>query len=557
MRSPGRVRSLLATTAGQIGEGALAFLFVPVFLALLGDEGWGLAALVPLVNAIIGIAGFPLATTINRELSRLARLADRQSAAAESDGNTPVDTVPAGAIALSTEPSAEATSLRGPSRADAGHFDPAETHRVVRTVGVLFGAIAALTAVAVWLAAPWIAAHWLRPGEIDHESCVAAIRWVGVTAALLVPRQAALGALFGLGRPLAANGLSLATACLATLVGLVVAGPLAGGPVAFIASQALCQGAGTLATSLWVRASLPRLERGVRHGPDLATWWRLWPFVRGMLAIAATGVIFGQLDRIVVSRALPLGEYGLYAAAATLASGLSLLLRAVNLASFPDLSRVFAHPGDHDEAERRSALHRWCQASMTIVVPAAVTLCVFSNASLTAWLGPDTVREPMPGVLTALAAGWLLNALATVPFSAALAAGWTRFQITQNILALGVAMLALLLLVPWLGAVGAALIWTSINAVAVLVGIPFAFFPKLLPRARRAWIVGDVLAPLLTMLAAAIGLRLALPAPSTRGEAIAVVLAVGAILSALALVTSPVARQAVGLRLRNRVRAMG
>lgn len=474
-----RVRNLVATTAGQVGEGLLAFLFVPLFLRRLGDEAWGLAALVPLANGVLMVVGFPLTTAINRELSRLA------------------------ALGASIE-------MR---------------RRTLAAVQAAFLVLAAAVAAAIWFAAPWIAEQWLRPETLAIDSCVTAVRLVGVYVAVLLLRSAYLGALYGLDRQVQANMVALGAAIAVTAAGLWVvrdAEPAnaARTIVRFLAVQCALHAAGTLIAAVLAWRAVAREAAGDRApGPalgDASAWQRLLPFVRGMLLVAVATAVVTQVDKLVASRLLTLGDYGLYAAAATLGSGIGLLVRSVNMASFPDLSRAFARDDEPARAEQARAFHRWARAAALVVLPIAATLALLPREALAVWLGPDQVAPLMPPVLAALALGWAFNGLAAPAFNTAFAAGWTGFAVRQNMIALAVMPLAMVALVPWLGATGAALAWTVLNGLYVLFSVPWLFFRRLLTRERRRWIVADVAIPSLAAGVAVVAVRVVAGGVDTR-----------------------------------------
>lgn len=515
-----RLRTLVESAVGQVGEGVIAFLLVPIFVAWLGDESWGLVALIPLVNGLLAVAGFPLATAVNREISRLA---------------------------LTRE-------------SDAAHAGLAadESRRVLRVIEGAFLLVAGAGATLVWIAAPWIVERWLSPVELSQSTCVTALRIIGVYAAILLIRSAHIGALYGLQRVGTANTLTLSTAAATGLAGLLAAGPLRPRDpddvvIAFLAAQCAVHALGALVIALLAWRSMPRSESpvvglaaagGVEDGraptpssvarvraderaaalaPSLATWRRLWPFVRGAVIVALAGGVLSQLDRLVVSRLLTLDDYGRYSLAAMLATGVALLVRAVNMASFPDLSRAFA---TGRRAEHTAALHRWTRAAGIVAVPAAVTMAIFPRESLATWLGPGQVDDGMAQILVALAIGWGFNGLAAPAFSAALAAGWTRFAAIQNAIALCVMPLAMVLFVPRLGPLGAALAWTTINLVYVLATIPMLLFPRLIPGGAVTWLARGVLPALLAATVVAAALRMVIPHATDRLESAGVIIVV-------------------------------
>src|SRR5438045_1336448 len=128
------------TVANLIGRGSgtlLAVLCTPVYLRLLGVEAYGLIGFFATLQGIFGIFDLGLSTTLNRELARLSRLG-----------------------------------------ASAG-----EQRDLVRTLEVLYWAIAGAICIAVVTCSPWLASHWVHPERLSVRSVESALRVMGFVLA--------------------------------------------------------------------------------------------------------------------------------------------------------------------------------------------------------------------------------------------------------------------------------------------------------------------------------------------------------------------------------------
>src|SRR5262249_55214523 len=107
-----------------------------------------------------------------------------------------------------------------------------------------------------------------------------------------------------------------------------------------------------------------------------------------------------------------------------------------------------------------------------------------------------------------------------------LAYGWVGIGLRINIGLIVVMVPALLLLVPRFGAVGAAMVWLTLNAIAVAVAVPWTHRRLLVGEAWK-WLVQAVGPPLAAALAVVAAGRFWIPGPA---PGLATILWVGVLL---------------------------
>jgi O-antigen/teichoic acid export membrane protein len=134
-------RNLAANFVAQIWSVVLSLGFVPVFLHLLGAEGYGLVGFAVSLQAMLAVLDLGLATTANREFSRTAG----QGTAAAS----------------------------GPV--------------MLRTLELTYLAMGLLIAGAVVLVSPWIARHWIQAGSTPEATVQLGLALFGLATGLRWP----------------------------------------------------------------------------------------------------------------------------------------------------------------------------------------------------------------------------------------------------------------------------------------------------------------------------------------------------------------------------------
>lgn len=456
-------RIAVNVAANLIGNGwtaALQLLAVPVYLHLLGLEAYGLIGFSLVLLAVTRV--LDLGTAINREIARCA--------ARPGDAATIRDLL-----------------------------------RAAEAVGWLLGAA---VAAAVAAGAPWIVG-WINLGGLDRTEAVQAVAMMGVLAGLQFPGSLYLNALQGLERQVAANAVRVGAATLGVGGAIACLALLSADIVTYFAWQACAMTATVAVSAALIRRYAPgrgpgRLRLGLlRDGRA---------FALGLLGVTAASMVLTQMDKIVLSRALTLADFGSYTVATTLAMGLAVVTIPVFNAYFPRLTALVAAG---DGAALARTYHQGCQLMAVLVLPIAVACACFGPALVFVWTGKPSVADHAGPLAALLVGGTALNALMCLPYALQLAAGRTRIALRITVILIVLMVPLLLALVHWFGATGGAAVWLVLNALYVAIGIP-PTHALLAGRHHLAWLRDDVLRPGLGALPVLLAARFLCPLPAGR-----------------------------------------
>jgi len=490
--------AVVANLVGRAWPIALGFVAVPVYLSDLGVEAYALVAAFAMLQTICSVLDMGLGTTLTRQLARTAPAAD----------------------------------------------GAAQARNLVRSLEIPYWAVAGVLALAsVALAGP-LATRWLRPDTVTPETIRGAALLMGLTVAAQLPFTLYQGGLLGLGRQVLLNGLIIAAATVrvgATLYVLEFVSPTI---EAFFLVQLAVSALQTAAGFALLWASLPRAAERPRF--DRALLRANLGFAAGVAGITAVSLALTQVDKIVLSRVLPLVEFGYYGLAASVAGALAAIAQPVFTAVFPRLSQIAAAG---DEPAEAAEYHRASQVLSVLLLPVAVVLAWHSHDVLLAWTGKADVADNAFLAATLLVAGSALNGLMHVPYALMLAHGWTRLPLVTNIVAVIVLVPALIWASITYGAVGAATVWFLLNAAYLAVVVPLLHTRHVRGQMVR-WYLLDLALPLAGTLAGAALAEAVLPPPASRLLTIARIgaLVVVSILGAAAL--APEVRRPWVARLR-------
>lgn len=491
-------RNIAANVAGRVWGVASFYLFVPIYLRLLGAEAYGVVGFYAVMLSVLAIADLGFTSTLSREMARL------------------------GAVSRTA-------GTQGDEAARADRRD------LTRTLELLYVAIALVAGLGVVLLAPAIADRWLHARTLPRAELITALRLMGVALALQLPASLYFGGLLGLERLVAANALQVSWGVLrsggAALLLWLVAPTLRVFFLTVIAANVLYLIG--LRIAVW-RAVGP--GRAARFRQDLLS--RTWRYSAGMAVLAVLSTLLTQLDKLVVSRLLPLDVFAHYSLASTLASAPVVVAAAIATALFPRLTALVA-TGPPETL--RGFYHAGCQLGAVVTIPLGLTLAAFASEVLLFWTRSPATAATAGAAGTLLLLGSTALTLQLVPYQLALASGWVGLNLRIGIVSLLVMGPALWILVSRFGLTGAGAAWLGLNALVLPVMI-LALHRRLLPGATREWVLNDVGRPLLASVVVLAVARVLVPAGAPALPAFAAALAAGgAALIAAALVT-PVGR---------------
>lgn len=460
-------RAWTSVAANFIAQGIsilLALIFIPTYLRVLGIEAYGVIGFYVSLQALFYIFDFGLASALNRELARLTEL----SAGSERQRD------------------------------------------LVRTLEWLYWPLGLAIAIVIWSCSGLLAERWLQLVGLDVETTRRTIGLMGLAIALQWPSALYGGGLRGVDRQVTLNilgiGISIVRSVGSVVVLLFISPTLEG----FF----LWQGVVSALQSLLYRAVLWRELPGSGGRPKfrLSIIRELQSFTLGLTGVAALSFMLSQSDRIVLSRILPLTEFGYYSLAVTVGSVLSSMIGPFFNTFFPRYSTLVAAGA---ERELVAVYHQSNQFLIVLVASTAAVVCNFSNELLLLWTRDALLAARTAPILRLFVAGTALHGFLHLPYALQLAHGWTRLALVQNLISVIIVVPAIYLLGTRFGGVGAASVWVALNVAWILTGIP-TMHSRLLRTEQRKWFFEDLAPPAIAAVCAAVALGQLVTIPENR-----------------------------------------
>lgn len=422
----------------------MSLIFIPLYIKFMGIEAYGLIGIFVSLLALLAILDMGLSSTLSRELARLSTSEDTAQ----------------------------------------------ESRDLVRTMEFVYWGVGILVGLGFVALAPLIAHYWVKTQGIPTQTVQKAVLIMGLVVAFQWPGSLYDGGLTGLQRQVLLNGVRAGVATIQHAGAVLVLWLISPSILAYFTWQIIISIIQTFLLAYLVWQSLPATQKQSLFQKRLLK--KNWRFAAGMTGISVITTILTQTDKLVLSKLLTLQAFGYYMLAVNVGAALSYLVQPISAALFPKLSQLVL---DEDKTLLSALYHNGCKLASIIVLPAAMTLALFSKEILTLWLrDPEIVRNAYL-LVSLIVIGTAMNSLMVIPLSLQLAYGWTKLVFSQNLISTIILVPLMIFMVKSYGTIGAPIVWIILNTGYFLIMIPL-MHRRLLTSEMKQWYLNDVGLPL-------------------------------------------------------------
>lgn len=486
-------RNIVANYVGQGVTAVLNVAFIPVYIDYVGIEAYGLLGLFAVMQVWLALLDVGMSPTLSREMARF----------------------------------------------EAGAIDRRQVGDLLHSVTLLSLAIGAVVVAGIALAAGWLASSWLNSRTLPLGTVRDALLIMAGVIGLRFVEGVQRSALIGLQQQVWLNGLTIVAATAKSGGALLVLAFVSPTIQAFMLWQ-FCIALLTLsAIMIKVRRALPRSDLRPRF--SVAAVQEVRAFATGMFGVSILAILLTQVDKLLLSKLLPLDQFGYYILASNVAAMLYTATAPITQAVYP----AFVHLAEvNDTAALGRRYHQSSQLVAVLLTPAALILMLFPHTALMAWSGDERLTTNTAWLLATLTVGCFINALMYIPHQLQIAHGWTGLSLKFNAVAVSLLIPAVLIAVPLYGAVAAAIIFAGLNVAYMLVQMPL-MHRRLLRGELGRWYLLDIALPVGAALLVAGSARwLAGDAPTDRWSGTTLLVATGLIASIAAVLAADGVRRA-------------
>ena len=429
-------RNIVANLLSGAWVTVLTLVITPLQVKLLGIEAYGLIGFIATLQIVFAMFDLGLSSTVTREIA----------------------------------------SDRSPGFRDSNNL--------VRTATTIYWAFAALVGVVLASMAGFVASHWFNTSVLSPETVKHGIYAITLYLAARWPVALYSGVLSGMQRIDILNIVKITTTSLRLAGGIVILliKPDLNVFLWWTALNAVIEVTAYIGACRLTGAGL-----SLKFGFSMSALKAVWGYSLSVSAISMLALFISQLDRLLLSKMLPLDALGYYLLAYNAASVVSLGISAVSSAMLPSFAAAESQGGVAVLGRR---YERASRVLLCVVGLMVFPLVFFGDVVLSSWVGPTaSVGASRPLALLALGF-WFSGALSNA-YSVAIATGRPSVPLRLSAFSALPYAAGLYFLVRWRGSDGAALAWMLLN-VAYLVFLVPEVHRKLLPISTRKWFLGTL-----------------------------------------------------------------
>jgi O-antigen/teichoic acid export membrane protein len=349
----------------------------------------------------------------------------------------------------------------------SSHFDNDRDYvkALIGTASFLYWGIGLALVVVIWVTAPLLVTHWVNLTTLAPDTAATILRILSATALVALPKTLYTSIFRGRQMMSLNNTIDVATSAAQQAGTLLL----------------LLAGAGVFVVAAWISTSLilgtiayvvvaGRLMGWATLKPafSLEVVMRTIGFTGHMTVISITSLIHTQAAQVIVSKLLPIAEFGFFGFASSMVSRANFVTTAVAQAAFPSLASLYA-AGD------RPSLLRQYQKLHDLVcygtLPFFTGLCFVAFPVYT-YVFTAGVAERLLLPTAFLALGIWMNATITIPYMLSVAMGRPQMAARLNLYALAIVLPVSTILIIRFGIAGASLSMVVYDLVAYLYLMP-------------------------------------------------------------------------------------
>ena len=478
-------RNILASYASQIYVTLVGILILPLYLKYMGAEAYGLVGFFTMLQAWFNLLDMGLTPTVARETARFG----------------------------------------------GGAIDALSYRRLLRALQLIFFVIALLGGGAMFVFSGLVANGWLKVQTLPLGQVQLALQLMAMGVALRWMSGLYRGCISGSERLVWLGGFNAFVATLRFVGALPVLIWVGHSPAVFFTYQLLVAVVELAGLAAKAHGLFPVLPPGQPLGWSLTSLFTpIKPVLKFSLTIAFTSsvwVLVTQTDKLVLSKLLPLADYGYFTLAVLAASGVMMISGPISGALLPRMARLQA---EGNEAGLIGLYRNATQMVAVIAIPACLVLAFFAEQVLWVWTGDAHAAAQAAPVLRLYAMGNGFLAMAAFPYYLQFAKGDLKLHLIGS----AVFMLLLIPSLVWAtwqyGATGAGYAWMGSNAVYFFAWVPLVH-RRFVKGLHRQWLMQDLIMICVPGLLAVSTLNVLLPWPEARFQVLArLLIASGAVL---------------------------
>lgn len=444
-------KNIIANMLGKGWSIISIFLFIPIYIKILGIESYGVVSFYAVLQGLLLFADAGLTATLRRELAK-------------------------------GDNSISSRNMK---------------FKILKTIEFVYVFIFLIIFSLIFFGSDFIVNSWLNVGNLDHDSVKKGVQFMSVALSLNFLSTLYQGGILGLEKQVASNifhitwglikggGVILALIFINNSIEVFFLWQLGVNFIYVLVLRFFL--IGTLKKSNAFHWNLKR---------DFGLLKPLWKYALGMLIISLIAALNMQLDKLVLSKVLSISDLAVYSVAYSLSLIPVALSGPIAIAIFPKFVKL------NEGKNARDLLLTFNHAfKIVLLIAASCGVVIFLNSELllTIWTSNTLISQKAGTACSLLVAGQLLLSLQVIPFNLSLASGYTKINVIMGLIGLVFLIPTVIFLTKTFGLEGAAFSWFCYSLIFTPIYI-LIVVKKFLSVNFYSWVFNELLKPIILII---------------------------------------------------------
>lgn len=411
------LKNIFANVIGKFWGLFSVFIFVPLYIKILGFESYSLISFTLVIAGILAFLDSGLTSTLSRVMARN----------------------------------------------DLGLDEKIRTFKTLETVYLTI----VLTVIAIFLFfSNLIAENWIQSSKYSDSQVSSFLKLVSFDVALQLYVKFNLGGLLGLEKQVKANIIQVGWGMMrnGVVVLIILYNPTL---ETFFTWQALSSLFFSIISKFAMQKELDLLDHNFwKLSFDKSVIKSNYKFAGGMLLIALVAGINTQIDKFTISQNLPIVDLGYYTLSIALGMGIISLISPISVATLPRFTSLFSL-GEKKEAVK---LFNSMNLLVSIFTFSLMSILIFfSKEILWIWIGDESLADRAKIFLPFTAIAYASISIVYIPFNIAIANGYTKLNNYLGIISLIVTIPGYYFVSVSYGAIGVIILFCAVQVTSNIV----------------------------------------------------------------------------------------
>ncbi|MCT3834381.1 oligosaccharide flippase family protein [Elizabethkingia anophelis] len=409
-------KNILANLLGRFWGILSNFLFIPLYIKILGFESYSVISFTLIISGVMLILDGGLTATLSREFAR--------------KDNKELEKI-----------------------------------KIFKSLEATYLLIASLCIILVFFSANYIAEHWMNLKTFNTAQVSSFLRIFSFEIGFQLLFRFYMGGLLGIEKQVQANVYQIFWGIARNALILLPISIFPDLKVFFI-WQMLSTVIFTILIKFYFQKSIGIKFFETSLSIEKNIMMKIGGFAGGMFMIALVSAFNTQLDKIIISKLLSIESLGYYTLAVSISQGLVILINPISTALLPKITAYFSMK----EGEKVTFLIQKSSLVISIIIfTFLLTIMVNAKELIWIWTGDFNIARSTGGILPIIALAYALIALQMIPYNIAIANGYTKINNILGIASLFITIPGYIIISKYYGMMGIAIIFCIVQALTLFI----------------------------------------------------------------------------------------